>query len=277
MNNFAKSANPWWRRIHHAWLALNGRERHKSNETRFVEYGGLRLKQVAFPDSAEASRVETLLRETDDLDRFPSLFFRLENKVWVRFLSGHKPKASNAADVSAVAGFFIDLYRTRPVKQVLSDTDLHRRLIGNLALLGETGHLDRERVMALQALAERIRPERVWVGLDYIDALAKNFTISNGRAMGIDIEAIHYPTLLGSGLAKAAHRWLHDQAHPVIDQLREAGGPDLQPQWSYVQLHFLAGYGIQNVVRGKPGRIRVEAFDALLNPSVHATDAIPVC
>lgn len=276
MSILAKSASPWWRRLHHAWLALNGRQRHKSNDTRFVEFGGLRLKQVAFSDSAEASRVEAQLRETANLNRFPRFVFRLENTVWVRFLPGHKPKPGNAADVSAMTDFFVDLYRARAVEQALHDTGLHRRLVENLNLLGEVGRLDPQRVTALESLAERIRPERVWMGLDYIDALAKNFSVADGRAMGIDIEAIHSNALLGTGLAKAAHRWLGHHARPVIEHMNADGGPDLQPQWLYAQLHFLAGYGIQNLVRGKAGRIRVEAFDALLSGPAHATDAAAV-
>ena len=261
----AKSANPWWRRLHHAWLALTGRQRHKSNETWFVEFGGLRIKQVAFPDSAEAGRVETLLRDTDGLNLFPGFVYRLENTVWVRFLPGHKPRPGDATDVTAMARFFIDLYQARPVERRLDDTDLHGRLLANLKMLGEAACLDPGRVSALEALAERIRPERVWTGLDYIDALAKNFIISDGRAVGIDIEAMHDGILLGTGLAKARHRWLNDQADPVIDRLREHGGPDLAPQWPYVRLNFLASYGVQNLMRGKAGRIRADAFDALLD------------
>ena len=42
------------------------------------------------------------------------------------------------------------------------------------------------------------------------------------------------------------------------------GGPDLRPQWRYTRLYCLASYGVQNLMRGKAGNIRPEAFDSLL-------------
>ncbi len=266
----AKSANPWWRRAHHAWQTLSGRQRYKSNETRFVDFAGLRIKQVAFPDSAEARRVETLLLETATLGLFPGFVFRLENTVWVRFLPGHKPDPVKATDMTAMTGFFTGLYQARPVRCGLEQTDFPARLLSNLRVLGEVGRLDDKRVSALQELADRCGPEQVWIGLDYIDALAKNFIISGGRAVGIDIEAIHDGMLLGMGLAKARYRWLDEHADQIIDQLGEQGGPDLKAQWRYARLYFLASYGVQNLMRGKAGKIRTEAFDELLGDKAYS-------
>lgn len=270
-----RSANPWWRRLHHAWQALLGRQRHKSNETRFVDYGGLRCKQVAFPDSAEARRVEALLREFQAPGLFPGFVFQLESTVWVRFVDGRAPRADNPQDVAAMGRFFVGLYKARPVRCRLSETDLQPRLIAKLRMLGEAGRLDAARVAALEALAERLRPESVWTGPDYIDALAKNFIIADGSvgnragednsAVGIDIEAIRDGELLGTGLAKARHRWLGEAADPFLDALAAEGGPDLRSQYAYTQLQFLANYGVQNLVRGKPGRVRAGDFDALLD------------
>ncbi len=260
----AKSANPLWRRVYHAWQALIGRQRHKSNQTSIVDFGGLRIKQVAFPDSAEAGRIETLLLETESLNLFPGFVFHLENTVWVRFLPGHPPRLDTPSDRAAIAAFFSNLYRARPVERPLDQTDLQTRLLGNLRTLGDVGRLDSERVVALLEMAEHLAPEKVWTGLDYIDALIKNFIISDGRAVGIDIEAIHDGQLLGTGLAKARYRWLDEHADRIIDKLGEQGGPDLRPQWRYTRLYFLASYGVQNLMRGKAGNIRPEAFDNLL-------------
>jgi len=270
-----KSANPWWRRLHHAGQALLGRQRHKSNETRFVEFGGLRCKQVAFPDSAEARRVESMLREFEESGLFPGFVFRLESTLWVRFVDGRAPRADNPRDVDAAGRFFVGLYRARPVERRLADTDLHPRLIAKLRMLGEAGRLDDARIEALETLAEKLRPESVWTGPDYIDALAKNFIIAehprgdragdDSYSVGIDIEALRDGELLGTGLAKACHRWLGEAADQFVDALAAEGGPDLRPQYAYTRLQFLAGYGVQNLMRGKPGRIRAEAFDKLLD------------
>ncbi|MEE4331592.1 MAG: hypothetical protein V2J10_12050, partial [Wenzhouxiangella sp.] len=242
---------------------------------RFVQYGGLRVKQGSFPDTAEAKRVEALLRETDELQRFPHPILRLENTVWVNFLPGRKPDPERASDVAAVADFFIDIYRDRPIERTLEETGLHRRLQDNLKLLGDVGLVDGHRLSAVRSLAERLRPDRLWIGLDYIDALAKNFIVSDGRVVGIDIEAIQEETLLGAGLAKAGYRWLGDQVDPIIERLADGDGPDLRAQWPYTQLSFLAGYDVQNLMRGKAARIRAEDFDALLSRFADATDGAP--
>lgn len=222
-----KNANPFWRRLHHAWLALRGRQRHKSNETRFMDFGRMRCKQVTFPDSAEAVRVERLLRESAGLALFPGFLFRLESTAWVQFVPGRSPNPQNGNDLEAMHRFFVGLYRARPVERKLDETDLHPCLIARLRLLGEAGRLDAGRVTALEALADRLRPERVWTGLDYIDALAKNFIIGERGAVGVDIEAIRDCELLGTGLAKARHRWLGDRADRVVELLAQQGGPPL--------------------------------------------------
>ncbi|MDT8409955.1 MAG: hypothetical protein RQ741_10185 [Wenzhouxiangellaceae bacterium] len=265
-----KSANPWWRRLQLAWQALLGRQRHKSNETRFRDFGELRSKQVAFPDSAEARRVETLLRESAALELFPPFMFRLESTVWVRFVPGHRPNPRDPGDLEAMCRFFTALYRFRPVECRLDQTDLQPRLIARLRILCKAGRLDQVRLIELEQLAERLRPPMVWTGLDYIDALAKNFIIGRRGAVGVDIEAIGDGELLGTGLAKARHRWLGEAADPFLDALVAGGGPDLRPQYAYTQLQFLAHYGVQNLVRGKQGRIRADDFDALLSAASNA-------
>ncbi len=261
----ARNANPWWRRIQHAWQALMGRERHKSNDTRFLEFGGLRCKQVRFPDSAEAQRVEHLLRAHDARDLFPAFVFRLENTVWVRFVPGNRPSARNPADLDALCRFFTSMYRATTIEKSLEEIDLHERMLDKLKVLVKAGLLEAEKVEKLRIRADAIRPENVHCGLDYIDALAKNFIVGKRGVVGIDIEAIRHGELLGMGLAKARHRWLSTAADSFLDVLAGQGGPDLRPNWEYIRLQFLVHYSVQNLLRGKQRRVRAGDFDEFLS------------
>lgn len=259
-----RNTNPWWRRLHHAWQALTGHERFKSNATSFVEFGGQRYKQVRFPDTAEARRVEQILRQTRTLGLFPDFVFRLESTLWVRFVPGVPLDTGKPDHVSGIGAFFAGLYRHRTQRVDTATTDLHQRLFDNLRVLEEVGGLSGEKVRALTALAEKIRPERVWMGLEYIDPLRKNFVLAAHGVVGIDIEAIQDKQLLGIGLAKARVRWLDQPAAEILESLAARGGPDLKDQYDYAHLYFLAHYGVQNLFRGKPGRLGPEAFEALL-------------
>jgi len=260
----ARNANPWWRRIQHAWQALLGRERHKSNQTGFVDFGRLRCKQVTFPDSAEAQRVEHLLRAHEDQDLFPPFVFRLENTVWVRFVPGSSPGVRNPADLDAMCRFFVAMYQARPVETRLDETDLHQRMLAKLDVLAGAGLIDDRLAGALAERADALRPAQIYLGLDYIDALAKNFIVGKRGVVGIDIEAIRDHELLGMGLAKARHRWLSTTADSFLDVLADRGGPDLRPNWQYIRLQFLIHYSVQNLMRGKQRRVRAGDFDEFL-------------
>ena len=259
------SANPAWRRVHHAWQRLMGHERFKSNAVRFVEFGNERYKQVNFPSASEARRVEGILRATHGTDLFPTFVHRLESTLWVRFVAGKTLAAGDPAQLDAVYRFFAGLYRHDPVQIRLTDTDLHQRLLIHIETLAEIEWLDGDRARRLLTLAETLKPESVWLGLEYVDALQKNLVYGAAGVVGIDIEAAWEGQLLGVGLAKARMRWLKMPAAPILERLALLGAPDLCDQYAYAHLTFLAQYSVQSLFRGKHGQVPMNAVDAVLS------------
>jgi len=258
------SANPAWRRLHHAWQRLVGHERYKSNAVHFVHFGSERYKQVDFPSVLEARRVEGILRATQGTQLFPTFVHRLESTLWVRFVAGNTVDADNPAHLDGVHEFFAGLYRHDPVRVALTDTDLHQRLLIHIETLAEVQWIDADRARRLATLAERLKPESVWLGLEYVDALKKNLVFGAAGVVGIDVEAAWDGQLLGIGLAKARMRWLNAPATPILERLAALGAPDLAEQYAYAHLTFLAQYGVQNLFRSKPGQVPMSAVDAVL-------------
>ncbi|MCC5887755.1 MAG: hypothetical protein JJT88_15070 [Gammaproteobacteria bacterium] len=258
------SANPLWRRLQHAWQRLRGHERYKSNAVSFLEVSGRRYKQVRFPSVSEARRVEGILRATHGSGLFPTLVHRLESTLWVRFVSGCDLDAGNPGHREALYRFFAGLYGQQPRQVAVADTGIRDRLWVHIETLEEVGTLDAGRAQRLKQLATDLEPATVWLGLEYIDSLGKNFILADSGVVGIDIEAAWEEQLLGIGLAKTRLRWLDEAAAPILARLIELGAPDLREQYPYAHLVFLAQYGVQSLFRGKPGRVPVSAYDALL-------------
>ncbi len=258
------SANPLWRRLQHTWQRLRGQERYKSNAVSFLEFAEQRYKQVRFPSVFEARRVEGILRATHGSGLFPTLIHRLESTLWVRFVSGSDLDAGHPQHREALYRFFAGLYAHESRQVDILETGIRDRLHTHIETLEEVGWLDGDRARRLLKLAGDLEPTAVWVGLEYIDSLRKNFILSDSGVVGIDIEAAWEKELLGIGLAKTRLRWLDQAAGPILERLVELGAPDLREQYPYAHLVFLAQYSVQSLLRGKRGRVPLSAFDALL-------------
>ncbi|TVS16789.1 MAG: hypothetical protein EA417_09065 [Gammaproteobacteria bacterium] len=258
------SAHPWWRRAYYRALELMGRPRFKSHRASFIDFPRQRFKQVRFSNASEARRVEENLRALRPLGVFPRFLFRLEGTVWTQFAEGVRVDPKNPEHVSGVLAFFASLYGHEPTQVDVWATDLQQRLLDNLHGLVAMGELDDAAYEQLAALAERLRPEQVWMGSEYIDPLPKNFVVTADGVVGIDAEALYRRELLGIGLAKAELRWLKVERDALITALIQHGGPDLASQYDYANLYFLAHYGIQSVLRGKGARGCRAAMESLL-------------
>lgn len=258
------SANPLWRRLQHAWQRLRGHERYKSNAVSFLEFADHRYKQVRFPSVAEARRVEAILCATHGSGLFPTLIHRLESTLWVRFVDGGDLDAGHPGHREALYRFFAGLYGHQPRQVDFAATGIRDRLRTHIETLEEVGALDGDTARRLLDLAVDLEPDRVWLGLEYIDSLRKNFILADTVVVGIDIEAAWEGQLLGIGLAKSRLRWLDQAAGPILERLIELGAPDLRGQYPYAHLVFLAQYSVQSLLRGKPDRVPPSAFDALL-------------
>ena len=258
-----KPALPLWQRLRRRWRAWRSAGLAKSHVVHFVRIGEAQFKRVRFAEAHTAQAIAGALERLADLNCFPELLLRHAEQIWVDYVPGAPPRLNDPADQERLTEFFVRLYGQPGI--VASDpAPLTACMLRDLEFLCRAGVLMRDRARELQELEQELRPARVWLGYDYVDPLAKNFIIRDGRAVAIDIEALAAATPLGTGLAKAWLRWPSDPSAEVVRRLLDSGGAELSGQLQWTRLGFVCDYFKQKLLQGKPGYIRVEAFDRLL-------------
>ncbi len=261
-----RQANPWWRRLLRRWRQWRGAELVKHHEVHLVRVDGIDCKRVRFVELAAARQAGLALAALAPLQRFPDLLRQDGAELWTRFVPGTLARPKRAADRLAVAEFFVDLY-SRQTGLIDSRQPLQRAngLAANLSRLKAAGRLDPAAVEPLLAVERRWRPQHVLLGYDYIDPIARNFVLAEGRAIAIDIEALLPDQPLGSGLAKAELRWMAVEAALVLDRIDGPRADALRAQYRWVQLCFLANYFVDKLRQRKPGKLRMTALTDLLS------------
>jgi len=257
-------AHPFWRRAHR-WLRdrMQPDALRKPHRVHLVQVGPRMLKQVSFEHASEARRVEANLRALHHLGRVPRVVFRRQARLWVEFVEGRPLDPQRDDDVRGLIRFFADLYQAaRRVEPAA--IPVHAQLIEDIQFLRSVGMLADASAAALGRAAEQCKPERIWLGLDYVDALRKNFIVTAQGPVAIDIEALQPDQPLGVGIAKARARWWRIDEQALLHGLLDAGAPDLRAQLPYARLAFAVAYAKQNIFRGKARRIRQADFEALL-------------
>lgn len=259
-----RQANSLAQRLRRRWRAWRGAAMVKSHTVHIVRVAGVDFKRVTFGDAATAASVAAGLEDLRDSDCFPRLLMHHVNQVWVDFVVGRPPRSSQSSDQASLIDFFVRLY-SQPGAVCSAETSTQQaRLRRDLSFLVQVGLLDGQRFDRIERLAVDVCPDRVWTGYDYVDPLSKNFILSGEKAVAIDVEALAGPVVLGTGLAKARLRWPRDPTREVLARLAEESGRDLRPQAAWAELCFLAEYFKQKVLQGKPGYLRLDAFDRLL-------------
>lgn len=258
-----RPAHPWWRRWLRAYRVWRGGVPSKTHAVHFVQRGGQACKRVRFASQDEAQAVVQALRELSNVSSassscVPALIDHNEDTVWVAFVTEDDRAQTKDIDFDqAVLGFFARLYATTP-RQAQDPAPMLDALEKDLRRLVEAKQLSIKESAALQALAEQLRPERLYCGIDYVDAIRGNFVLSQGQAIGIDIEAFALNEALGTGLAKAQLRWLNA---PLCELLSTS---DLAQQYPFVRLCFIARYCREKLDQRKPGHLRIQALRDLL-------------
>lgn len=249
----SRPANPLWKRLQRRWRACLGFAQTKTHEVDWVWEEGVRYKRVTFESQAQAQAVATALEAIAPIQRFPSLVRADGPAVWVDYL---KKDRFSSVEPSGLVSFFTELYTHQVTTQTLKPaTPLLAAMVGDLQALKQASLLDATQCQMIDQKAHHIAPAMASVGFDYVDAIEKNFLVTDGRLMAIDIEALLGEQWLGIGLAKAEYRGLLD-VEPVIASL----GESFAQQYPLVRLAFLVGYFQQKLEQGKPGHIRLSAL-----------------
>lgn len=234
----------------------------RSQRVYVVTIRGRRYKRVVLPDAHHAAAIAARLREFGPEGVYPELILERERELWVEFIEGAPLRDPTAEAVEGVARVLGALQRRGPRLLPLSETPFLHELRVDLRFLADVGVLASETARRLTARAEQWAPERVWVGHDCTDAIAKNFVRgADGRVRAVDVESLGAEQLIGIGPAKACLRWLGPQRERFLTTLRELGAPAFEPYFGFVELAFLAFWTKSSLLEGKRRFVSSQAFE----------------
>ncbi len=251
-----RPANPLWKRLQRQWRSRRGFEQTKTHRVDWVWVDGCRYKRIRFQTQKEAEAVTIALSALDQTACFPRLIRHEGPDVWVEYI---KKDFHWGSPSDAIGLFFVTLYGhqlNRP-SQTIPAASVLETLAVDLNALRDRGLIDSTTLDRVITRAHQVAGPVVIKGFDYVDAVAKNFVVCQGRAVGIDVEALLADQYLGVGLAKAEYRGLIaiEPAH-LIGQFGEA----FAAQYPLVRLAFLARYFCEKLAQGKPKHIRLSAL-----------------
>ena len=234
----------------------------RSQRVYAVNVEGHRYKRVVLPDAHHASAIAGRLRRFGPEGIYPALILERERELWVEFIDGTPLDRPSPQAVEGVARVLGALQRRDPRLLPLEETSFLHDLRVDLQFLADVGVLDAAVARSLTACAEHLAPERVWVGHDCTDAIAKNFVRTpEGRVRAIDVESLGADQLIGIGPAKACLRWLGSERERFLSALRETGSPAFGPYFEFVELAFLAFWTKSSLLEGKRRYVAATLFE----------------
>lgn len=257
-----RHVHPLWRRIYDRLRPLFGGVVGKSQKAYFVTLNGHRYKRLVLGDAWQAARIARELEQFEAGEGFPPLILCHENELLLGYVEGRRFNGNDAADRERLARFYAMLYRRNPRQVATAELPLAARLERDLQFLVDAGTLDAADLPTLQARAEALQPEWLWLGFDYLDPVEKNFVCTGTGVAAVDVESLVSNEALGAGIAKARVHWLGEaQTGAFLETMAAAGAPDLSTQLPYVELCFVAGWTKRKVLQGKrhfvqPSRLR---------------------
>ncbi len=232
------------RRLRYLLSRLLGNRLQNSQQTSFETLNGQRFKRLILRDSALAAELERNLEAFQGSGHFSPVAIRYEHELWLEYVEGSPIAQVDAASVEKIAEFYAVTYTRSPQAVDLMETPFLFRLQRDLRVLNQVGVLTAAAYHDLSTAAERLAPERVWLGFDYIDAVLKNFIVTDtdGLVCGIDVDSLRKDQLIGTGVANALARWLGPFQDAFFQRLFRDEVPDFRPYLPFIELCYVCAW-----------------------------------
>jgi hypothetical protein len=257
-----KPLHPLARRLRFRMLGWLSNRPPNSKRIYLVSVGERRYKRVVFSDSHQAEIAAARLEAFGSTGIYPALVLQRERELWVEYVEGERLRQADGEVLAQLADFFAVLYRREPRCEPIEATPFAWALHRDLRFLRDVGVLSQGAHRRLEEIADTLAPKQVWVGYDCTDAILKNFVRDrDGRVRGVDVESLGADQLLGSGVAKAAVRWLGPLRNAFLEELRERELPGFIPYFPFVELSFLAFWQKSSFLEKKRRFVDPSLFD----------------
>jgi hypothetical protein len=232
-------------------LALNRFVRHKT--ARRIELGGQHFKRLTLPDSFIASRIAANLERFRNFDVFPRLVAVQDRELLLEFVDGRSVEGPlTDAGIDRLARFFATVYGIDRERVKLTDSAFPAELSEDLDFLVQVGAIDSQLRRGLDTAIGRTSPTDVWVGLDYLDPLQKNFLLtSEGRFVAIDVEELLGGQLIGRGVAKILRTANDRHRERLLAGIADGCSLELGPAMPFIELFFQARWTKLAFLKGR--------------------------
>lgn len=253
---------PWIQHLRRVERALRGGHVKRQRVYR-VTIEGRDLKQIVFPEAAQAERAAALLDALADTGLLPRRIARYANELWVEFIAGTELDPAAPAPGAELGALFATLYARAP--HPLADAaPLRAEVALQLQLLREVGVLDAQTQRALETRCLAGPAPALSRGYDYLDARPGNFLRdASGRLRIIDLESVAADEPQGTGAARAWLRWRGLSRDALCAEIVRHGGPDLAPAAAFLELRFAAAWTLRSLLMRKPKLVEPALFRRL--------------
>jgi len=259
--------HPLARRLRFGMLGWLSNRPPNSKRIYLVTIGDQRFKRVVFSDSHQAEIFAARLEAFGPSGIYPALVLQRERELWVEWVEGEPLRRADPELLGPLADLFAVLYRREPRCVPIESTPFAWALQRDLRFLRDVRVLSEGAHRRLEEVAGKLAPKQLWIGHDCTDAILKNFVRDrNGRIRGIDVESLGAGQPLGSGVAKAALRWLGPLREAFLSALREREVPDFLPYFPFVELCFLAFWQKSSFLEKKRRFVDPALFLRFLEP-----------
>jgi hypothetical protein len=257
--------HPLARRLRFRLLGWLSNRPPNSKRMYVVSIGSQRFKRIVFPDSHHAEIAAARLETFGPTGIYPALLLQRERELWVEWVEGDPLREVDRGVIAQLADLFAVLYGHHPRIASIEETPFAWALHRDLRFLRDVGVIAPAAHRALEEMAHKLTPKQVWIGYDCTDAILKNFVRdSRGRVRAIDVESLGAEQLLGSGVAKAAVRWLGPLRTAFLAELRAREVPDFSAYFPFVEMCFVAFWQKSSFLEKKRRFVDPALFDRFL-------------